>query len=57
MSTLIADALGEVWCFDGERVFLLSAEEELGEQNGYPCKTEEEAIAILIDGGYIEIAT
>lgn len=49
----IRDDLGYAWSFDGNRIFLVSAERELAEQNGYYCNSWEEGIAILNRDGYI----
>jgi hypothetical protein len=52
----IIDDIGEVWAWDGERLFLVSAELEDVECNGYPCYYLEQAVDLLIEYGYIEIA-
>lgn len=54
----IVDDNGFVQNFDGYRVYGEAAEDDPeleGGMNGYPCSSWDEAIAILIDGGYIEM--
>lgn len=50
----IFDALGEEWRWDGERVYMVAAEEELGKENGYPTSTAEAALSLLLTDGYME---
>jgi len=48
------------WEWDGNRVYCLEAEKEMMEngedvsQNGYPASSPDEALSILMAGGYIE---
>ena len=56
----VVDDNGYIWVWDGKRIYSLEGEKEfieLGidiEQNGYGADTEDEAVAILISGGYIK---
>ena len=46
------DDLGYWWVWDGERIYMEEAEEEMvaeGETNGYFASTLEKAIEILVD--------
>ena len=58
-SYLIRDDYGYSWNWNGSRVYCLEAEEEFikngddPKQNGYGALSEDEAIQILISGGYI----
>lgn len=54
MELPIFDASGEEWRWDGERVYMVSAEKELGKQNGYPANTAEAALSLLLTEGYME---
>lgn len=47
------DDYGYHWEWNGSRIFCIEAEKEEPISNGYPAYTEEEAIEVLIDGGYI----
>lgn len=50
----IKDSYGEVWCFDGKRVYLEAAEEEVGsDENGYPASSWGEALVLLVEYGYL----
>jgi hypothetical protein len=55
----IVDDEGYVWAWNGRRIFCLQAEEEFIEegipisQNGYPAKTWDDAVKLLITDGYI----
>lgn len=42
------DDCGYWWTWDGSRIYLEDAEEEMGDENGYPASTLEEAIRRLI---------
>jgi hypothetical protein len=48
----LTDINGVRWDFDGRRVFAIYAEG--WPDNGYFCDTEDQAIQILINGGYME---
>ena len=56
----ITDDNGYHWVWNGSRVYCVEGEEEFIElridpkQNGYGAQSEDEAIEILISGGYIE---
>jgi len=56
----IKDSLGFIWVWDGKRVripevdeiFVLEGTDPM--ENGYLASSLQEAITVLIDGGYIE---
>lgn len=56
----IQDRNGYLWLWDGERIYMLAAELEFfahGEdvkQNGYYAQTWGDALALLLEYGYIE---
>ena len=56
----ITDDNGYHWIWDGTRVYCTEGENKFIEmgidpfQNGYPAYSEEEAIEILVRGGYIQ---
>lgn len=55
----ITDNCGEVWIFNGKRLYLLAAEEEFikeglnVEENGYPVNSWGEALKTLVEDGYL----
>lgn len=49
----IRDDLGHAWTFDGQRVYNVLAEMERTPNNGYPCQSWGEAIALLNKLEYI----
>ena len=53
MTQEIIDNEGMRWIWDGTRVYLEEAEEEVGEENGYPASTYEKARKLLVEYGYI----
>ena len=56
----IIDDNGYNWTWNGRRVYCVEAEEEFidkgwdTKQNGYPAFFAEDAIKILVNGGYIQ---
>lgn len=59
MENEIIDANGFVWKWDGERVYMVLAEEEMiangedPEENGYPAYSFARALEILTEFGYM----
>lgn len=50
----IEDNFGDTWKWDGERVYLESAEAELGsDENGFHASTFEEAIVALFENAAV----
>jgi hypothetical protein len=48
------DANGYEWRFDGKRVYMVDAENEMKQDNGYGCYSAEEALELMEEFGYME---
>lgn len=49
----VRDDFGHLWFCEGGRLYLWSAEKELGEENGYACRDWNEGVRLLNEMGYI----